>query len=158
MCVEGRDKVTKIIQYLAKFMAWYVRPHSVKEELNYLLFSEKIKESRQIFRLLKSLFEVKRIELIYKSNTDYFSRVTNITSRGFYLAYYLFDNIYIFGKCMSLHKILPFVKLEKVRRWARTCWLVGLALLLIYTCKTIRKTYTDESDLKVAALNKMTVR
>ena len=33
-----------------------------------------------------------------------------------------------------------------------------MAAFLIYCCKTLRKTYTDESDLKVAALNKMTVR
>jgi hypothetical protein len=33
-----------------------------------------------------------------------------------------------------------------------------LLLFLIYCVKTLRKTYTDESDLKVAALNKMTVR
>jgi hypothetical protein len=50
------------------------------------------------------------------------------------------------------------VNLERLRRYARICWLCGLSLLLVYTCKTIRKTYTDESDLKVAALNKMTVR
>lgn len=30
-------------------------------------------------------------------------------------------------------------------------------MFLIYCIKTLRKTYTDESDLKVAALNKMTV-
>jgi len=29
---------------------------------------------------------------------------------------------------------------------------------LIYCVKTLRRTYTDESDLKVAALNKMTVK
>ena len=31
-------------------------------------------------------------------------------------------------------------------------------MFLIYCIKTLRKTYTDESDLKVAALNKMTVK
>jgi hypothetical protein len=30
-------------------------------------------------------------------------------------------------------------------------------MFLIYCIKTLRKTYTDESDLKVAALDKMTV-
>ena len=29
---------------------------------------------------------------------------------------------------------------------------------MVYCIKTLRKTYTDESDLKVAALDKMTVR
>jgi hypothetical protein len=31
-------------------------------------------------------------------------------------------------------------------------------MFLIYCIKTLRKTYTDESDLKVAALDKMTVQ
>jgi len=31
-------------------------------------------------------------------------------------------------------------------------------MFMIYCVKTLRKTYTDESDLKVAALDKMTVR
>jgi len=36
--------------------------------------------------------------------------------------------------------------------------MAGLSLFLVICCKIIRKTYTDESDLKVAALNKMTVK
>lgn len=35
---------------------------------------------------------------------------------------------------------------------------MGLLLFIVYCLRTLRKTYTDESDLKVAALNKMTVR
>lgn len=31
-------------------------------------------------------------------------------------------------------------------------------MFLIYCVKTLRRTYTDESDLKAAALNKMTVK
>ena len=41
---------------------------------------------------------------------------------------------------------------------SRVFWLVGIVMFLIYCIVTLRKTYTDESDLKVAALNKMTVR
>ena len=41
---------------------------------------------------------------------------------------------------------------------ARIFWLSGLSLFIIICCRIIRKTYTDESDLKVAALNKMTVK
>lgn len=35
---------------------------------------------------------------------------------------------------------------------------MGQLLFLIYCVKTLRRIYTDESDLKVAALNKMTVK
>ena len=37
-------------------------------------------------------------------------------------------------------------------------WLLGLISFLMYCIKILRKTYIDESDLKVAALNKMTVK
>jgi hypothetical protein len=41
---------------------------------------------------------------------------------------------------------------------SRIWWLLGIIMFMIYCIKTLRKTYTDESDLKVAALNKMTVK
>jgi len=54
--------------------------------------------------------------------------------------------------------LYPNFPIDKFRKFSRIFWLAGLTLFLIYCAKTIRKTYTDESDLKVAALNKMTVR
>ena len=59
---------------------------------------------------------------------------------------------------MNFAHIYPKFPMFQFRRLARIFWLCGLSLFLAYCCKTIRKTYTDESDLKVAALNKMTVR
>lgn len=47
---------------------------------------------------------------------------------------------------------------ERWRSISRVFWFLGLSMFLIYCVKTLRKTYTDESDLKVAALNKMTVK
>ena len=41
---------------------------------------------------------------------------------------------------------------------SRKFWLIGISMFLIYCVKILRKTYSDESDLKVAAVNKMTVR
>mmetsp|Transcript_17624 Transcript_17624/g.23798 ORF Transcript_17624/g.23798 Transcript_17624/m.23798 type:complete len:144 (+) Transcript_17624:429-860(+) len=73
------------------------------------------------------------------------------------MLYWLFDNIYIFGKACNLHKTQDF-PLNGFRKAAKVCWMAGLSLFLVICCKIIRKTYTDESDLKVAALNKMTVR
>ena len=73
------------------------------------------------------------------------------------MLYWFLDNLYIFSKSCALDKTkgLP---LAGIRKAAKMCWMVGLALFLIICCKIIRKTYTDESDLKVAALNKMTVK
>ena len=117
-----------------------------------------MREARQLFRVFKSLFEFKRIQIIKHSNTDSFLKVTNIVSRSFYLLYWLFDNVYIFSKACNMHKQRPDFPLNALRKAAKVCWMAGLSLFLVICCKIIRKTYTDESDLKVAALNKMTVR
>ena len=70
----------------------------------FLVIVERVREARQLFRFLKSLFEFKRIQIIAKSNTDKFLKFTNIVSRACYLLYWLFDNIYIFSKACNLDK------------------------------------------------------
>ena len=110
-----------------------------------------------MFRLFKSLFEVKRIQLIATSSSDRFSRVANISSRAFYCLHYAFENVFIIARACNFQRFWPQFPVDQLRKLSRACWLVGLALFLIYCLKTLRKTYTDESDLKVAALNKMTV-
>ena len=61
-------------------------------------------------------------------------------------------------KITKTKQLYPGVDKYFFRRLSRKCWLIGIILILIYCAKILRKTYTDESDLKVAALNKMTVR
>ena len=117
---------------------------------------EKVRDTRSLFRLFKFLSELKRIQIITSVSQDKFSLITNISSRAFYFFYWLFDNIYIILKCMDFHH--PKLDKEWFRQLSRIFWLLGLLLFLIYCIKTLRKTYTDESDLKVAALNKMTVK
>ena len=117
---------------------------------------EQIRDARSLFRLLKFLFEVKRIQIITSLSQDTFSLVTNVSSRAFYFFYWIFDNIYIILKYADIHSE-RFSK-ERFKSLSRTCWLLGIVMFLIYCIKTLRKTYTDESDLKVAALNKMTVK
>lgn len=110
-----------------------------------------------MFRLFKSLMDGKMIQMISNSDQDRFSKVTNILSHTFYLLHWLFENVYILAKICNFQKIWPNFDIDKYKRVSRGFHLVGLAFFLVYCCKTLRKTYTDESDLKVAAINKMTV-
>ena len=150
--------MTKIFQYFAKFYGWFYLKRNAETSTKFFQISERAREARQIFRLLKSLVEVKLIQMISKSDQDRFSKVTNILSHTFYLVHWLFENVYILSKICSFKKIWPSFDIERFRRVSRGFHLVGLALFLVYCCKTLRKTYTDESDLKVAAINKMTVQ
>ena len=80
--------------------------------------------------------------------------------------HFLFDNFYILSKItnVSTDKDGTHVRNPRWVVWAnlarqisRVWWLFGIVTFMIYCIKTLRKTYTDESDLKVAALDKMTV-
>lgn len=155
--LEGRDKITKIFQYFAKFCGWFYLRRNAETSIIYFLISERAREARQMFRLVKSLMDGKMIQMISNSDQDRFSKVTNILSHTFYLLHWLFENVYILAKICNLQKIWPNFDIDKYKRVSRGFHLVGLALFLVYCCKTLRKTYTDESDLKVAAINKMTV-
>lgn len=93
---------------------------------------------------------------------DKFSIVMNVISRAFYLVHWLFDNAFILLKLSNteLPKFLLRKEFdrEKLRSISRQSWLIGIAFYLIFCVKILRKTYTDESDLKVAAVGKMTVK
>lgn len=108
------------------------------------------------------MFEIKRMQIIYENSEDKFSIIMNIVSRFFYMFHWFFDNVYIIMKLS--HTQLPKwlmdlgVDRDSLRALSRKSWLIGISLFLVYCVKILRKTYTDESDLKVAAVNKMTVR
>ena len=105
--VEGRDKFIKIFQYFAKLLAWFHLRKNTELSITYLEVSERTRAARQMFRLLKSLFEVKRIQLIANSSSDRFSRIANITSRACYCLHYLFENVYIIAKACNFQKFWP---------------------------------------------------
>ena len=120
-----------------------------------LILTEQFRDARSVFRLSKSIFEVKRIKLIAEKTNDLFGKVVNIISRAFYMVFWLLDNIYI---VMKMLKVSTGEQRLLVKTVSRRFQIVGQLLFLIYCVKTLRRTYTDESDLKVAALNKMTVK
>lgn len=107
------------------------------------------------------------------NSTDKFTLITNATSRAFYLLFWFFDNLYILTKLLNVgSQTIPgrtgFADFkpssERLAAWStlfwkisRVWWLLGIIMFMIYCVKTLRKTYTDESDLKVGAINKMTV-
>ena len=96
------------------------------------------------------------MQIIYQVSDDKFSLVMNITSRFFYMLHWFFDNVYILLKLSKWDPLGTNINIFK--NFSRKCWLFGISFFLVYCVKILRKTYTDESDLKVAAVNKMTVR
>lgn len=145
---------------MCKWFAWFatcddnVTPRHIMEFDLYVKIAKQLYDARSLFRLMKSVFEIKRIQIILKcKDTDQFTVITNVISRACYFIRYLFDNIYILLKIMCPGNIRMQSLSLYARFISRIWWLAGIVTYLIYTFKTLRKTYTDESDLKVAALD-----
>ena len=92
--------------------------------------------------------------MITKKKTDTFSLVSNVGSRGFYSLRWLVDNLYVLSKIgFGPKRSTAFFKVV-----SRQLWLMAILCYLVYCIYTVRKTYNDESDLKVAAVEFMTVK
>lgn len=75
-----------------------------------------MRDARSVFRLSKSVFEIKRIQLIAKKTKDQFAKVINILSRGLYLVFWFLDNVYIVMKMLGFDKAKRnFVRLVSKR-------------------------------------------
>ena len=104
--------MTKVLQFLAKFMAWQSLRLGYKDQVEryrhiagkypYLNWLEQFRDARSVFRLSKSIFEIKRIKLIAHKTDDTFGKVVNIISRALYGVFWLLDNAYILMKMVNI--------------------------------------------------------
>jgi len=132
-----------------KFMAWHYKSIDNDHYSSLLLHaSSKIYEARELFRFFKSILEIRRICLIWNKKYDTFSSVINIVSWICYFFRWIFDNAYILSKIgfLSWKLLIPLSIASRV------LWLIALLFYMTYCIITIKKTYNDESDLKVAAI------
>ena len=74
-------------------------------------------------------------------------------SRVAYMVMWIFENLYTLC-CIEV--LRPQLK-GLFFGISRSAWALGLFVYLVYCLKTLRKTYNDESDLKVNAVDNMTV-
>jgi hypothetical protein len=91
--------VTKFLQFLAKYLAWKAKKGGdALNMIRYLQIFETFRDARSVFRLSKSIFEIKRIKQIFAKTQDPYGRVVNVVSRAMYFVFWLLDNIYILLK------------------------------------------------------------
>ena len=132
-----------------KLVAWYYKSID-NDRCNILLHSSsKIYEARELYRLFKSILEIWWISLIWSKKYDAFSQLINISSRFMYFFRWIFDNLYVLSKI----GFLTWKVMIPLQIASRLLWLFALLFYMIYCIITIKKTYNDESDLKVAAID-----
>lgn len=90
-------------------MSWQVlsgakhTPELIQQSKLYMQIYRELYDARSVYRLFKSIFEIKRISIILQciNDTDRFTLITNVLSRACYFFYWLFDNIYILTKILN---------------------------------------------------------
>ncbi len=127
---EARDKFTKAIQYSAKIIAWSVLnvDKSYYKRFNDLYLMAR--DSRKIFRLFKSVQEIKTIndkikDLLWKS--EKFPTLCEICSRIGFLIYWVSDNFFI----LSSVKMLYVGDMYNFSYIAHLGWLIGILWALV---------------------------
>lgn len=148
---EARDKFTKAIQYSAKILAWSLLnvDKSYYKRFNDLYLMAR--DSRKIFRLFKSVQEIKTIndkmkDLLWKS--EKFPTLCEICSRIGFLIYWVSDNFFI----LSSVKMLNVGDMYNFSYIAHLGWLIGILwalvknlyeLIILLTSKESEKTERD---------------
>lgn len=91
-------------------MSWQVlsrgnkqAPEALAASKQYLEIYKQLYDARSLYRLLKSMFEIKRITIILQciNETDKFTLITNVLSRACYFFFWTFDNVYILSKILN---------------------------------------------------------
>lgn len=80
LTLDGRDKITKTFQYLARFIAWYYEGIccSADAAKPYRALQSSLTNSRKAFRLGKFINELHKLyELMKKTASNYFDKIDN---------------------------------------------------------------------------------
>lgn len=129
---EARDKFTKAIQYSSKLLAWALLNvnRSYHRRFNELYLMAR--DSRKIFRLFKSIQEMKTIydkikDLLWKR--EKVPVLFEILSRVGYLIYWVFDNLFILASVRMLKTKSD--SLNYLSYIAHMGWLIGIGWALL---------------------------
>mmetsp|Transcript_15650 Transcript_15650/g.28483 ORF Transcript_15650/g.28483 Transcript_15650/m.28483 type:complete len:232 (-) Transcript_15650:2013-2708(-) len=139
---EFQDKLTKLICFACKLISSLVQDRSLQARLDSSSFA--MLRARQVFRMLKSFVEIRRMKFILSDprHTRY-ERLVLVFSRSFYLIYWALDNLALLAE-------IRVIKLPKVffARPAASMWYFGLVLNLLYLTRVLFHSYEEEAMIK----------
>lgn len=139
---EFQDKFTKLLFFACKLGSALVTDESLQDRLDSA--SSGFHRARQVFRLFKSLREVRRIKLVLNDKRhSRYERFLLVFSRASFLLYWAMDNL-------ALLSDLRVIRLPKVffTRPGASLWYIGLTLNILYLTRVLFQSYEDEALIK----------
>lgn len=129
---NGRDKFGKLIQYAARFLAWYYSSYQLNDDLakRSLSFQKNVALARKLTRLLKWVPLIMKIDSFLESNflkskTVVADTIANLSSLG-YANYFFWDGIVWLEKVGALK-----MDTSKFSKYAFYGWFFGIAFALL---------------------------
>ncbi len=114
----------------------------------------KISKARKIFKLFKFLNEIPRIFYLIETPLDNFTKNFNFLTRFFNSFFYIFENL-------SVLTDLKFIKQNyrtHIEISMSLSWLLAQIFHMSYYAGILKKTYSDEEDLRNMEVNKCKVK
>eukprot|EP00828_Plagiopyla_frontata_P041114 TRINITY_DN5767_c0_g1_i2.p1 TRINITY_DN5767_c0_g1~~TRINITY_DN5767_c0_g1_i2.p1 ORF type:complete len:228 (-),score=14.58 TRINITY_DN5767_c0_g1_i2:201-884(-) len=137
---QGRDRICKIIQYLAQLLKWWYSTSDKAQVQRFQTIQESFLHSRKLFRLFKSIQQIPKLQsFILDKNMDKFQQMLDILTHSNYFFHFIFDNIAI----LSVVKVLNYQP-AKFSQIAQKFWLLGIIttiISIIYQLKQLSKDF-----------------
>eukprot|EP00920_Eleutheroschizon_duboscqi_P026175 GHVT01064706.1.p1 GENE.GHVT01064706.1~~GHVT01064706.1.p1 ORF type:complete len:239 (+),score=8.63 GHVT01064706.1:1013-1729(+) len=141
---EGRDKLTKCVQYACRGLAWAISASSPIKSKRLTALSKTASDSRKVFRMGRFLDEYVRIRTIMASKTtEPSAKLLRCLSRLAFVGYWIMDSVTLLSKI----QFIPGDTAKAAKRSA-VFWFAGLVLSLCYELYTIRRLFLREMAVR----------
>jgi hypothetical protein len=150
--LEGANKSLKAIQCFSNILEFFSM--TSKDKQKYSIFASKISEARKIFKLFKFIIEIPRLKYLVGTPMDNFTKNFNFLTRFFNAIFYVFENLSVLTDLKFLNKNYR----THIEISMSLSWLLGQIFHMSYYIGILKKTYTDEEDLRNMEVNKCKVK
>lgn len=143
---EGRDKLCKMLQYGCRGLAYALQSNKELSGQLGALFKATA-DARKIFRLGKSVNEYTKLkEIANGKEPDTLVKAANFLSRAGFLAYWVYDNLFILAK-------VKFIVGDqaKYNKRAALFWTIGLLFGVLLELYKLHKSLEQERAAHLAA-------
>ena len=122
--------------------------------INNIKYIAKISQARKVFKIAKFINEVPRILYLIEAPLDNFSKNFNFLTRFFNALFYIFENLSILTNLKFInHNYRTHIEISM-----SLSWLLAQIFHMSYYAGILKKTYTDEEDLRSLELDKCKVK
>jgi peroxin-11B len=150
ICVVGRDKALRLIQYFSRFYAWYLfrTNHAQASIMPFETAKKQIGSARKLLRFGKFVEHFKAAAVLSdKKDIDPVLKFLGVSRQLGYAGYLTFDNLCV----LDATGIRKFEKAKDFSKKAQTFWILGLASSILSGTYTLyglkqRKQKVDKKE------------